>query len=124
MIGSVRPATTIDDVVATIDALGPAATLLAAIIAGAIATGSLVQRTNADKRAEWWRRAQWALEQHLSDSEARRTIGYKTLTGLGDSRLATKDDLRLYAAAFDDALSGVPQDGDIYLMDNGEGTEP
>ncbi len=56
-----------------VGALGPAVTLLAALIAGWIALASLrqrraadaeslEQRRAADAKAEWWRRTQWAFD--------------------------------------------------------------
>jgi len=48
------------DVPVTLDEvgqLGPAATALAAVVALVIGFGTLAQRSKADRREQWWKRA-------------------------------------------------------------------
>lgn len=61
---------------------------------------ALDQKTAADSRAEWWRRAQWALEQALSDDEDTKTLGLATLDVLAHSELARKEELELFDIAW------------------------
>ncbi|EMY32489.1 hypothetical protein D477_019873 [Arthrobacter crystallopoietes BAB-32] len=82
-----------------VDAFGPLATLLAAVIAGSIAWRALKQRSLADRRAEWWGRAQWALESALSDDPARRETGLGVLGILATSSLATDEEIEILGVA-------------------------
>ena len=107
----------------------PAAVLLAALIAALINWQILRQRTRADNnaleqkreadrsaldqkaaadsRAEWWRRAQWALEQALSKDEDTRALGLATLEVLARSELARKEELELFDIAWE-VVNGEP----------------
>ncbi|RKR29794.1 hypothetical protein [Arthrobacter oryzae] len=100
----------------------PAAVLLAALVAALINWRILRQRTLADRnaleqkreadrkaleqksaadsRAEWWRRAQWALERALSEDEASKALGLATLEVLARSELARKEELELFDIAW------------------------
>ena len=66
------------------------------LIVGVVAiVGVLVtwhQKNIADRRSEWWRRTAWAFERSLSDDEAEAELGWKLLTSLVESRLATNSD--------------------------------
>lgn len=68
---------------------------------------ALDQKTAADSRAEWWKRAQWALEQALSKDEDTRTLGLATLDVLARSELATKEELELFDIAWE-VVNGEP----------------
>ena len=67
-----------------------------AAFAGVMA--GLAQRTMADKRAEWWRRATWAVDHSLSDSPAAQVVGFDILGKLQESSLVTRADRHLFAA--------------------------
>ncbi|WP_051442213.1 hypothetical protein [Arthrobacter sp. H14] len=82
----------------------PLATLLAAIIAGLIAWRALRQRSVADRRSEWWSRAQWSLDASLSDEDDRQEMGIKVLQVLADSKMASKEELDIFNAAWIDPL--------------------
>ncbi len=108
-----------------VGALGPAVTLLAALIAGWIALASLrqrraadaeslEQRRAADAKAEWWRRTQWAFDQILTDDPAHEDVGTAALQLLQTSELATREDLDLLRAGWDAVLQDVPEDGRDY----------
>lgn len=100
-----------------VSALGPAVTLLAALVAGGIAYASLRQRRRADAKAEWWRRTQWAFDQILTDDVDRQDVGVAALDRLGTSELATREDLDLLQAGWDAVLADVPEDGQAYEVE-------
>ena len=97
-----------------VSALGPAVTLLAALVAGGIAYASLRRRRRADAKAEWWRRTQWAFDQILTDDVDRQDVVVAALDRLGTSELATQEDLDLLQAGWDAVLAEVPEDGQAY----------
>ncbi|HEX9228025.1 MAG TPA: hypothetical protein VF885_15585 [Arthrobacter sp.] len=68
---------------------------------------ALDQKTAADSRAEWWRRAQWALEQALSKDEDTKALGLATLDVLARSELARKEELELFDIAWE-VVNGKP----------------
>ncbi|WP_369046187.1 hypothetical protein [Sinomonas sp. P10A9] len=84
--------------------LAPYAPLLAAVIAGWIAWKALKQRSLADNRAEWWRRAQWALDASMSAEPRRREMGQQAIDRLGQSPLAGPEDLDFLEIGTEDAL--------------------
>lgn len=89
-------------------------TLLAAMAGGAIALGGALVNGRLDRRRarreEWFRRVQWAQQLTASDRERDREAGYRLLRSLGDSDLATTDDIRLlYDLTDDSALTDPPQ---------------
>jgi len=80
--------------------LGPAATLVAGVVAGIVAYLAIAQRRRADAKAEWWRRTQWALDEVLSGAPDRRRVGVAVLYRLAESELATPEDLEVFDAAW------------------------
>lgn len=60
---------------------------------------ALGQQAEADDRAEWWRRTEWALNLALDQNKEARIIGLKTLDALARSELAREEDLELLDAA-------------------------
>lgn len=59
------------------------------------------QRKDADERAEWWRRAQWAID-YASDPDTEKVrIGLRTLRFLLTSDLASPEDKALVRALLD-----------------------
>ncbi|SDL77879.1 hypothetical protein SAMN04487916_11469 [Arthrobacter sp. ov407] len=85
-------------------ALGPLAVLLGAVVAGVIGWRTLKQKAEADNRAEWWNRAQWALDAVYSGDKKRGTIGLKVLKVLGESELAGDGELAVLEAASEKPL--------------------
>jgi hypothetical protein len=92
-------------------ALGPLAVLLGALLAAFIGWNTLRQRTisdnraleqkrEADSRAEWWRRAQWALEASLDDKPEKQDIGLAILEALSTSNLAGPEEAQIIAEAW------------------------
>lgn len=85
-------------------ALGPLAVLLGALVAGVIGWRTLKQKAEADNRAEWWKRTQWALDAVYSGDKKRGTIGLKVLKVLGESELAGAGELAVLEAASEKPL--------------------
>ncbi|MET3165051.1 UNVERIFIED_ORG: hypothetical protein ABIB19_003482 [Arthrobacter sp. UYEF10] len=83
------------------------APLIAAVIAALIAFFTLWQRRRADNRAEWWRRAQWALDASMSDEPKRAEMGQQAINLLGRSKLATPEDGILLKIGTDDPLEAA-----------------
>ncbi|MET4144213.1 hypothetical protein [Arthrobacter sp. UYCo732] len=83
------------------------APLIAAIIAALIAGAALWQKRRADNRAEWWRRAQWALDASMSDHRARKEMGQQAINILGQSKLATQEDGVLLKIGTEDPLDAA-----------------
>lgn len=92
-------------------ALGPLAVLVAAVIGAAISWRALRQRTiadahalqqksDADDRAEWWKRTQWALDRALREDQGSKALGLATLAVLAQSGLARDEELELLDIAW------------------------
>ena len=75
-----------------IPVLGPLGILTTALIA----YFAYRQKLEADRRAQWWVRAQWALEASLSANPRRSLAGLAVLNDLKTSSLATKEDRELF----------------------------
>lgn len=69
------------------------------------------QRERAERKNQWWARAQWALDLTLSPDTETRTVGYDMLDALAGSEWADQHEADLIAAATDRAL-GAPVDED------------
>lgn len=61
---------------------------------------ALAERRRADDRAEWWKRAQWALDAVLSGDRNREALGFRMLDRLTESGSAGKEDLELLDPAW------------------------
>lgn len=59
---------------------------------------TVLQRSKADRQAEWWRRVQWSADRALEDDVLAQTVGVEVLTALGRSKFSQKDreSLELY----------------------------
>lgn len=101
-----------------VGALGPVAVLTAALLAAIIGWITVRQRTKADElslrqkddsdakalaqkqraddRAEWWRRAQWALDRALDEDRDTKALGMGALEVLAHSKLAQGEELELF----------------------------
>jgi hypothetical protein len=73
-------------------------TLVLGLIGFGGVIAGIVQRTQADKRAEWWRRATWAVDHTLSDDEDAQIIGFDVLGKLQASHLISRQDRDLFMA--------------------------
>ncbi len=57
------------------------------------------QKSHADRRDQWWKRAQWGIDSALNDADPqRRLAGIKVLVQLIGSDLATAEDAELMSA--------------------------
>lgn len=83
------------------------APLIAAIIAAFIAGAALWQKHRSDNRAEWWRRAQWALDASMSNEPRRAEMGQQAINLLGGSKLATAEDGVLLKIGTEDPLEAA-----------------
>ncbi|WP_323958869.1 hypothetical protein GC088_09940 [Arthrobacter sp. JZ12] len=102
---------------------GGAAALLAAVIAYAASRRSAsvqrknalddrIQREQAERKAQWWSRAQWALNLTLSEDSETRAIGFRVLEALGESEWADEHEGDVIAAATERALDAGLLEGD------------
>lgn len=80
--------------------LGPLATGVAALVALVVGIVTIAQKNRADRRDQWWKRTQWALDAALDDDENRAAVGLAALTYLGERRLAKKDESALLEVAW------------------------
>jgi hypothetical protein len=71
------------------------APLLAAIIAGWIAWRTLAERREADRRDQWWKRTQWAIDLAMDRDFSRAVVGLVALKHLAASNLCTDEDYEL-----------------------------
>jgi hypothetical protein len=71
------------------------APLLAAVIAAWIAWRTLAQRREADRRDEWWKRTQWAIDLAMDRDFSRAVVGLVALKHLAASNLCTDEDYEL-----------------------------
>jgi hypothetical protein len=71
------------------------APLLAAIIAAWIAWRTLAQRREADRRDQWWKRTQWAIDLAMDRDFSRAVVGLVALKHLAASDLCTEEDYEL-----------------------------
>lgn len=95
-----------------------------ALIAGYYTKYETLQREQAARREEWWRRFEWAASLALSDQEIAQTAGLHVLTQLGQSALANTDDaelLQTFSQAVLDVLlseaSPTPEDHFVVRLD-------
>ena len=99
----------------TIAKLGPIATGLAAIVALTVGLVAIIQKSRADRRDQWWKRTQWAIEQTFKDDEEQQALGFRVLQVLGDSKLASPEELQLLESLTTreiEPLAPDVQDGD------------
>lgn len=87
---------------------GGVAAVLAAVIAGVIAavvsTGDRTQRERAERKAQWWARAHWALDFAVDTDPHKRQVGYRVLESLAGSEWADEHEADVIDAATEDSL--------------------
>jgi hypothetical protein len=71
------------------------APLLAAVIAAWIAWRTLAQRRHADRRDQWWKRTQWAIDLAMDRDFSRAIVGLVALKHLAASDLCTVEDYEM-----------------------------
>lgn len=114
----------------TIAKLGPIATGLAAVVALIVGLVAVVQKSRADRRDQWWKRAQWAIEQTFAADAEQQALGFRVLQVLGDSALASPEELRVFESLTTreiEPLAPVAEkgdDGDVTSDHREEGVGP
>lgn len=83
---------------------GGAAAVVAAIIAYFAARHQAKTNRVAQRKEQWWKRAEWALKLTLSDDRELRIVGFETLQSLAESEWAGEHEADVVAAASDRAL--------------------
>ena len=76
----------------------PVATVASALLVLAAALLTVRQRDRADRKDQWWKRTQWALDLVLTGDEHARVLGMSVLQQQVESTLADEEDLELLAA--------------------------
>lgn len=77
--------------------LQPTVTAIGAVLVLVGAGVTVRQRYQADRRDQWWRRTQWALELLLSGDEDSIVLGLEVLTQQVKAKVADKEDASLIA---------------------------
>ncbi|MFI7481615.1 hypothetical protein ACH9EU_04275 [Kocuria sp. M1R5S2] len=92
--------------------LGPVLLFVSAVIAAVIAWKTYKQREEADRqhkeadeRAEWWRRTQWAIDHASAEDEEKAIIGVEALTLLSKSPLAADEDRVMLETLFEEIIA-------------------
>ncbi|MET1155845.1 hypothetical protein [Arthrobacter sp.] len=93
------------DVWGVLASLVPLAILLAAVIAAFIGWRSMQTQAEANRRAQWWDRAAWALDASTSTNMDRRVIGLGVLALLAESSLAGEEEARIVQVASNESLA-------------------
>jgi hypothetical protein len=106
-------------------ALAPVGTLAAALVAAFVGLGTIRQRSYSDRRAEFWRRTEWALEASASPDPQLAAMGTMVLASLAKSDLiASDEELQLLDAVWIDPIAEAEEAGlDEELAEDGEPAE-
>jgi len=112
------------------DVTAPQATLIAALGVGIVGGVTILQKLRNDRRDQWWKRAQWAVDHALDLEERSQLVGWAAIAELSASEPATRQDRLLLRQVVDAALDEVPEAGDIgdadgvVTEDGGDNEEP
>lgn len=68
------------------------------------AVADRTQRDHAERKSQWWKRAEWALDLTLSQDSETRTVGFKVLEALAESEWAEEHEGDVIAAATERSL--------------------
>jgi len=96
----------------TIGQLGPIAVGLSAMVALIVGLVAVIQKSRADRRDQWWKRAQWAIEQTFTGDEEQQALGFRVLQVLGDSKLAADEELLLLESLTTREIEPLAPDGE------------
>lgn len=81
-------------------ALTPLAALLVLVfVVFALYWSTTAPAAGSERRAEWWSRAEWAMDMALDDKPERRKVGLAVLDQLSRDRYVGKEDARIVAQA-------------------------
>lgn len=89
---------------------GGVAAIAAATIAYRAARQNARRQEKADRKAQWWARAQWALDLTLSDDPHAQEVGFGMLDALANSEWADEHEGDVIAAATETALDAEEVD--------------
>lgn len=88
-----------------ISKLGPVTTGLVAIFALIVGISTIRQKQSADaataeseRRDQWWKRAQWAIDRLYEPPEERQVVAWLILQSLAESNLAGDEELAIFDA--------------------------
>lgn len=79
--------------------LQPTVTAVAALVVLTGAVVTVLQRRRADRKEQWWKRTQWALDPVRSDDDYSQVLGANVLAQQARSRDADREDARLLREA-------------------------
>ncbi|WP_334170878.1 hypothetical protein [Sinomonas sp.] len=95
-----------------ISAFAPVGTFAAAVVAAVIGLRTIRQRSYADRRAEFWRRTEWALEASVHPDPQMQTMATMVLASLAKSDLiASDEELMLLDAVWVDPIAQAEAEG-------------
>jgi hypothetical protein len=77
------------------DLSAPQATLITGAAVLVIGGGTVWQKFRNDKRDQWWKRAQWAIDLALDQDNLRQATGFAAITHLASRSEATRGDRQL-----------------------------
>jgi hypothetical protein len=77
------------------------AALVLAMVTIFIGFATLMQKLYADRRDQWWKRAQWAVDNVSAPDDLTRALGLTVLISLYDSPLATNDERNMIESIAD-----------------------
>jgi hypothetical protein len=80
---------------------GPVATALTAAVALMIGVITIRQKSLTDRREQWWKRVQWALDNATSGNDSEQGVAFAALTTLLKDETATTADAKMLLAAVD-----------------------
>lgn len=89
----------------------------AAAVSRASATADRQQRDRSERKSQWWKRAEWALDLTLDDDTRARQVGYEVLDALARSEWADEHENDVIAAATTHSLGS---DVETRLLDSGD----
>lgn len=90
---------------------------VAAATALVVGTLTILQKMLSDARAEWWRRAQWALDLALGEDEAQAKVGFAVLDRLYDSTLAKAEEIALLTTVWSSRVGDDERDNGGFLFE-------
>ncbi|HEY5882321.1 MAG TPA: hypothetical protein VIU11_25650 [Nakamurella sp.] len=92
--------------------LSPLATGLLAVFALIVGISTIRQKqgadaesAEADRRDQWWKRAQWAIDRLFEAPEERQVVAWRILRVLAESSLAGPEELAVFDAVGADGLT-------------------
>ncbi|GAB4100309.1 hypothetical protein [Sinomonas halotolerans] len=93
-------------------AFAPVGTFTAAVVAAVVGLHTIRQRSHSDRRAEFWRRTEWALEASVSPDPQMQAMGTMVLASLARSELiASEEELMLLDAVWVDPIAEAEEAG-------------